>query len=317
MARRLGDPEALVVALESRQTALFHVAHLDERLELGEEMLALARRADAPDVEALALFRLTISLLEAGRIEDAREAHGAFGAIADARRLPILRHAAACLDVVWALIEDRVDDAWGLADRALQIGLRTRTPSADVDHAGHVLALLYHEGRLSEHVQDIAGLAEARPHLVIHRPVLCLAQLQSGEREAGRAGFEALAAGGFAAVPRDMLWLTVHCVLAEACALLGDEERARALYRTLLPYRTRFVQVGIVGHWGSVERFLGVLAAALGDAAAARAHLDAAVERNEAAGARHAAALARQTSAALWSPRNRSSAATSSGGANR
>jgi hypothetical protein len=42
MARRTGDTRTLVTALESRHTALLHVEHLDERLRLSEELLALA-----------------------------------------------------------------------------------------------------------------------------------------------------------------------------------------------------------------------------------------------------------------------------------
>src|SRR5262249_33707235 len=42
MARRLGDPETLVATLQSRHAALLHVSHLDERLALDDEILALA-----------------------------------------------------------------------------------------------------------------------------------------------------------------------------------------------------------------------------------------------------------------------------------
>ena len=44
MAHRLNDPRAQLVALESRHAALMHVDHLDERLRLSEELLALAER---------------------------------------------------------------------------------------------------------------------------------------------------------------------------------------------------------------------------------------------------------------------------------
>ncbi len=294
MARRLGDPEALVVALESRHTAHWHIEHLDERLALGQEMLALARRIGAPEIEALAQFRRTHSLIEAGEIDAARAAHRAWATLAAAQREPILQHAAACFEVVWVLMEDRSADAWALAEHALELGRRAHALSADLEHAAQRLVLLHHEGRLADVVDELELAVAATPQLGIYRAALCIARLQGGRRAAGVAEFEALAADDFGTLPRDQLWFAFVCVLAEACALIGDAARARVLYRLLLPYRDRFVQVGMAACWGSAEHFLGLLAEAGGDADAAATHFAAAVERNEAHGLDHAAALARR-----------------------
>ena len=72
MAQRLGDPRALLVALESRHAALLHVDHLDERLRLSEELLGLAARIGERELEALGHHWRIYDLLEAGRVEDAR-----------------------------------------------------------------------------------------------------------------------------------------------------------------------------------------------------------------------------------------------------
>src|SRR5262249_55053401 len=53
MAQRLGDPRAQLIALESRHAALMHVDHLEERLRLSEELLALAARIGERELEAL------------------------------------------------------------------------------------------------------------------------------------------------------------------------------------------------------------------------------------------------------------------------
>src|SRR6185436_6353702 len=44
MADRLGDPRGRVAALESRHGVLMHIDHVDERLRLSEELLALAKQ---------------------------------------------------------------------------------------------------------------------------------------------------------------------------------------------------------------------------------------------------------------------------------
>jgi tetratricopeptide (TPR) repeat protein len=91
-----------------------------------------------------------------------------------------------------------------------------------------------------------------------------------------------------------MFWFTAVCVLAESCALFGDEARAAVLYEMLLPFRERNVQVSQAAFWGSAERFLGLLAAAMGDWDAAQAHFESAIAKNEAAGCPVAAAIVRR-----------------------
>ena len=69
--------------------------------------------------------------------------------------------------------------------------------------------------------------------------------------------FEALAARGFAAIPRDAVWLICIVHLAGACAELRDERRAPDLYELLLPYGGRLVVVDRAwACWGAVCFYL-------------------------------------------------------------
>ena len=63
---------ALLVALESRHSALFWIEHLDERLRLAQELLELAERIDEPELQARALHWRAYDLLEAGDADGAR-----------------------------------------------------------------------------------------------------------------------------------------------------------------------------------------------------------------------------------------------------
>jgi DNA-binding CsgD family transcriptional regulator len=102
-----------------------------------------------------------------------------------------------------------------------------------------------------------------------------------------RSEFERLAVDQFAVIPRDHLWLHCLTVLAEVCAVLGDDHRAATLYELLLPYADRCVVPGNI-HFcaGSVAHYLGLLATVMSRWDDAEMHFDAALERHTHMGAR-------------------------------
>jgi tetratricopeptide (TPR) repeat protein len=280
MARRTNDPEALVAALQSRHAALLHVAHLDERLVLAEEILALAERVGVRELEALGRHWRIYDLLEAGSTAEARAEHAALAELAEGLRQPLYRHFARGWDVVWAQMRGQVAEAEKLAREAHELGQRAQARDADTIYAAQLLTLRRREDRLAEYVSTVETFVERHPALVAWRAVLPLAHLLNGEREEGRAAFEELAEDDFAAVPQDLFWFTATCVLGEACSHLGDEARARQLHARLLPYRHRMVQATQAACFGSAERFLGLLAATFGDVDLAAEHFEAALRLN-------------------------------------
>jgi len=76
--------------------------------------------------------------------------------------------------------------------------------------------------------------------------------------------------------------LSAITVLSEAVAICDDAESAAPLYDALAPYASRFTTHSFGASWGSVERPLGLLAAALGRREQAEAHLRAALAANRA-----------------------------------
>ena len=226
MARRIGDPEALVAALQSRHAALLHVSHLDERLALDErdpragraDRRARARGARAP----LAHLRPARGGVDGG---GARRARGA-GAARRQLRQPLYHHFALGWEVVWAQMSGRVAEAERLAREAHELGQRAQARDADTIYAAQLLTLRRREDRLAEYVSTVETFVERHPALVAWRAVLPLAHLLNGEREEGCAAFEELAEDDFAAIPRDMFWFTAMCVLARG--VLAARRRARA-----------------------------------------------------------------------------------------
>jgi hypothetical protein len=115
-----------------------------------------------------------------------------------------------------------------------------------------------------------------------------------GEPDTARAEFAWFAEDEFSNVPHDMFWLPTMCMLGETCALMGDTDRAAWMYDRLRPFKDRNVQVTQAVTWGSVERFLGLLAAALDRRDDAAAHFQSAIAKNLAGGNVAAAAVVRR-----------------------
>lgn len=294
MARRIGDTHTLVTALESRHTALLHIAHLKERLRLSEEILALADDVGELELKALGLHWRIYDLLEAADVAAARREHRALAELARQLRQPLYHHFARGWEVVWAQMEGRVADSERLARDAFELGKQAQARDAETLYAIQLIALRRREGRLSDQVSTIETAIEKHPSLIAWRAVLPLAHLAAGREADAVAEFERLAADDFAAVPRDMFWFTAVCVLAEACSLIGDRARAQVLYELLAPYRDCNVQATQAAFWGSSERFLGLLAATMSQWDVASEHLISAIAKNEASGCPMAAGVVRR-----------------------
>ena len=293
-AHRLEDPRALLVALESRHAALLHVDHLDERLQLSEELLLLAEHVGERELEALGQHWRIYDLLEAGRVEDARRAHRALSRRAAELRQPLYSHFTVGWEVVWAQMAGRVGDAERLAREAFDLGRRAQARDAETIYTAQVLILRRREDALSDYVSTIERYVSENPALYAWRAILPMAHLMSGNTQAGVAQFRELAQDEFAAIPRDMFWFTAIALLGETCALIGDREQAPVLYRLLEPHSEKLVQISQAASLGSTHRFLALLSTALGELDRAERHFELALERNSACGLRPVVALMRR-----------------------
>jgi DNA-binding SARP family transcriptional activator len=297
MARRLGRDDVLVTALTARHVVLLHVEHLDERLRLLDEVLALGggRRELSAEAHQWRLF----ALCEQGEVGRARDEHRRLLALSGELRQPLLQHVAVGWQGVFALLSGDEEEAERLAHESFTLGRRAQAYDAYSVHAAKLFTLRRQQGRTDELLPLARQLGEGTHALAAWRAALALVQIETGDAEAGRAGYERFAATRFDAVPRDFLWLTTIALLAKACAALGDRPRAALLHEILRPYAGRMVQVSFAACWGSVERYLGILAATLGDGAAAAAHFAAALAANRAIDAPPLVAATERDRAAL------------------
>lgn len=283
MARRGGDEGALASALMGRHAALLDIEHAEERLRVIDEALAIAERLDAGELAALAHHWRIYDLVELGDIEETARSYARLEALARELHQPLYSHATLAWRGVAAHLNGHFDEAERIARESLRIAEAAGAPEARAFFLSQLFAVRREQGRLGELAEPLERLARAEgPVGVSWRATLPFILVEAGELERARVAYDAVAADDFAGVPGSLFRLTGLVCLAEACAALGDAEGAETLRAALEPHADRLVQTGFSGCWGSVRRFLGVLAATAGRADEARAHLEAALDRHRA-----------------------------------
>jgi DNA-binding SARP family transcriptional activator len=283
MARRLGDAETLAMALMSRHVALLHIEHLDARLRLSDEVVALTGEHRALRAEALH-WRL-LDICEMGASEEARRDLAELTALATELRQPLLEHLAIGWEGVLAHLAGDVAAAERIASRSFKLAGRAQVGHANSYLAGMLYTLRRQQDRVGEMLPSMATLADGGSASITWSAALALAQVETGAVEQGRARYAKLAADGARAVPHDWFWFLAVVLLAETACALRDREGARELYGLLAPYAERFVQVIFAANWGSVQRQLGMLAAVMERFDAAEGHFRAALAANGRIGA--------------------------------
>ncbi len=136
------------------------------------------------------------------------------------------------------------------------------------------------QGRLAELAPAVRILAGDPGRQGPWQPGLVAVLAELGmEAEARRelAGIASSGIDGF----RASLWLGTLVYLTDACSALGDEAMAALLYPELEPFAGGNVMIGhLVACYGSADRYLGMLAATLGEATRAEEHFERGLELN-------------------------------------
>jgi DNA-binding SARP family transcriptional activator len=289
LARPLGDDVVLTAALAGRHVSLLHVEHVEERVRVGEELLARTRD---PRVEMQAVHGRVYDRLSVGDVAGAREDLARLDRLARARREPLFEHFVVGWSCMFAQLDGRLEEAERLALESYEMRRALQTRDAESVLAAQLFMIRRAQGRVAELLPAVEQAVARYPALAAWRAGLPLVLLAAGEEERARAE---LARIDIRAIARDFFWLVAMTMLAEAAAALRAP--ADGLYAALVPYAARFVQIGYAACDGPVSRSLGLLAAARGDARAAVAHLEAALRAS--AGAPALEARARADLAAL------------------
>jgi hypothetical protein len=105
--------------------------------------------------------------------------------------------------------------------------------------------------------------------------------LDQGQHEHAHTQLRWLTAEEFRRVPRDWFRMLVLARLAELAAGLAELAAARWAYERLKPFSGQLFTIGSTVCEGSIDRYLGMLAATLGEHDQAARHFEQALAQNE------------------------------------
>jgi hypothetical protein len=263
MARRLGDPALLTMALIGRWTQSFRYAGPDERLRIGGELLLVTGKP----VTAEAVARGMLMAASCG-IADflAADWHAAEAArIARRYQLPTIEAAVGMYRAMrTALNGDPAAAAEHYRQAARQLGrFGLRVHGAAVDAVARS-ALLIMQDRTAE-IAEQPALAALFPELYA-----------LGVAAAGHTAEARSVAGRLLPLRHDRTWLFLTGVRGLLGIAVDDRERAKSAYDALLPYAAQPVgtESMLVPLWPAAQ-ILGDLARHLGLPGAAAHYRDA------------------------------------------
>jgi DNA-binding CsgD family transcriptional regulator len=195
-------------------------------------------------------------------------------------RQPFTDHIAAQYGSALALCAGELDEAERLARRSRDWAELLSGRAVSGTFGIQMFGIRREQGRLAELAPALRVLAADPERVGPWRPGLAAVLVELGMESEARHELAVIAAEGIERY-RPSLWLGSLTYLTDAAAALGDRRMAAIVYPELLPFAGTNVMIGhLVACQGSADRYLGMLAATLGDAAAAERHFEAAMELN-------------------------------------
>ncbi|GJH28916.1 helix-turn-helix transcriptional regulator [Caballeronia novacaledonica] len=263
LARTLGDPRGLYLALTSITSAGYWPALLHERLAAGNEAWSIAQSSSELKwtLADLMAYRLC-DLLRVGDIDTLRTALNADRRVS--REMNSLYHQAVvlCFETLLSINEGAFERAEQQAEEALRIGERVTQEVASTAYGMQMFSIRREQGRLREVLPSLQLMIRKSPTASLWRPGIALIYAELDMREAARAEFESLRIEDMHPVAENADALTRACFAAEVCAYLEDAARAERLYHMLQPYEGTTLLLDIGGPClGAVDRLLGMLSA--------------------------------------------------------
>jgi hypothetical protein len=281
MARRLGDPTAIVIALINRHFMLWGPGDVGERLAITEEGLGLAEQLADPQLGfELQRWRL-LDLLEQGDLTAMDRELDVYTRRAEDVRLPTYRWHARLTRAMRVLLAGHFGEGGHLATE-----LMAAKPDGYASPRGQcymiqTFVIAREHRRLAELDAPFKALARHYPAMPIWRCGLAAVRAERGLDAWVRTLIAPLAAEDFATLPRDGNYIPALTLLAELTHQLGETRWAELLHPRLLPFADRVVIVGpSAACYGSAARYCGLLAETLGRRAEAERHYEAALAMN-------------------------------------
>jgi DNA-binding CsgD family transcriptional regulator/tetratricopeptide (TPR) repeat protein len=284
MARRIDDRPGLATVLVGIYWARATTS-LAEALEMLGEARDLAEEIGDVEGQAEATQWRVSALMALGEIVPAREELEIALDMAQSTRQPFMLHVTEHYRSALALLEGHLAEAEAAAEGSREWGQLLVGRDASSVYGIQMFGVRREQGRLAELAPVMRVLAAGdrgggawRPGLVAMLAELAMEEQVRDELDRVRAeGLESL---------REGLWLASLTYLADAASAIAHQEVASLVYPLLAPLAGTNVMIGHgVACYGAADRYLGMLAATLGDTDRAANHFEAALYLNRQMGA--------------------------------
>jgi tetratricopeptide (TPR) repeat protein len=274
--------EGMITALQLPEYALERLIYLNEQIELDEKV----GLNDTLAVNLTYHFR-AVAFAELGEMDRADKDAGEHRRHAERWQTPFSLSVARAYAAMRAMMQGRFADSEHLAEEAFEIGQKLQIENAAGVFGLQIFTLRREQGRLKEVAPAVRHFVEQNQAAATWRPGLAVIYTELANPSEATSLFEQLAQHNFDDILRDSLWMTSMTYVVDVCTFLGDISRAAMLYKILLP----FADCNVCGSngfvcFGSMSRYLGALAAALGRWKDAEHHFEDALQMNMRIGAR-------------------------------
>jgi DNA-binding SARP family transcriptional activator len=287
LARVLGDPETLAIALHALVTVDQDLYHIDVRATLADELAQLGDAHTQPAWRAWAAPARARLYATRGDFDRARAVLEELETESRAVHDPVGLYHAGGRHIFTATVAGDFETA----ERALERG-RDAARRALMDPTAATLA--YHGARgilrLLHGMSVESQFAEQTvwPQETMHASFLAslaLGSVQRGDLDQARATIQPVTPEQLASLPRDLYWPLVIWLAAAVSCALDDRDRALALLPVASPIADLYLLDPGGIFLGSMHHHVGVLAATTGDNDRARSHLTDAVAAHRRIGA--------------------------------
>jgi DNA-binding CsgD family transcriptional regulator len=218
-------------------------------------------------------------------LESARVENASLREMAERTAQPFMNHVAEQYGSAIALCEGDLERAEETAERSRDWGLLLTGRDASGSYGIQMFGIRREQGRLAELAPTIRILAAGGQRDGPWQPGLVAVLAELGMEDEARNGLARIRGRGLEQF-RSSLWLAALTYLTDACAALGDAKMAAILYPELEPFAAGNVMIGhLVACYGAADRYLGMLAATLGEPGLAAGHFERAIDLNRAMGA--------------------------------
>ncbi len=288
LARRLGDRHSLfnhyvIRFLLPRQVA--SSSDVEGLLSELNELIEVSQGINDDEIKSRALSVDMYVSAELGQRARAEQSLGALTELGEVRQRLYIRWVARHGAAMLAILDGDFAAAETFATKGLELGRLTHGDQVEGVYGIQMFSIRREQGRLAEVAPVVKRLIDDNPDEKAWLPGFALIAADLGFEAPARRRLHELAETGFE-MPFDGVRSASLSYVAEVAVLLGDTNAAARLYHLLSVYQHMTITAGIATVcYGAASRYLGMLAATLGEFDKAEAHFEHALEMNERMGA--------------------------------